>query len=423
MIKIAFLGISHLSLNYAAAAIYKKCKVVIFDTNKKLIKKYSEMNVEIFEPKLTNIIKKNKSRIKFSSNFKDLKKFNIIFVSKDVPTNSKGKSDYKEINYLIKKAQINSKKSSNLVVMSQVHPGFCENIKWDKKKLYYFVETLIFGKAFDRASKPERIIIGKYDTKKNIDLEFKKYLNLYKCPKILMNLRSAELTKISINILLILSITGSNILSEICEKIGANWKIIRQALYLDKRIGKKAYIEPGLGISGGNLERDLKTISGFSNFRREYKNFFNNLDKISKIRKKWISDQLIKNCKIDGKTKIFLLGLTYKKETNSIKNSPSIELLKFLYKKFGKKYLQNIFIYDPKVQKINVNKTIKESNDLNFGLSYSKIVVIMTPWSIFGSLKYNKYKSIKYIIDPFDVLKSKKFKNIKIIKMGVNETR
>ena len=70
-----------------------------------------------------------------------------------------------------------------------------------------------------------------------------------------------KIKKISINIFLISSVTSSNIISEICERIGANWKDISNALKSDKRIGKYAYLRPGLGLSGGNLERDLETLN------------------------------------------------------------------------------------------------------------------------------------------------------------------
>ena len=81
-----------------------------------------------------------------------------------------------------------------------------------------------------------------------------------------MNYESAELAKISINIFLISSVTSTNILSEISENIGANWSDVSNALKLDKRIGKYAYLKPGLGISGGNLERDLETFRNFLKF-------------------------------------------------------------------------------------------------------------------------------------------------------------
>ena len=73
-----------------------------------------------------------------------------------------------------------------------------------------------------------------------------------------MAYESAELAKISINFCLVASITVANTLAEVCERIGADWSEIAPALKLDRRIGQGAYLSPGLGIAGGNLERDLR---------------------------------------------------------------------------------------------------------------------------------------------------------------------
>ena len=94
-----------------------------------------------------------------------------------------------------------------------------------------------------------------------------------------MNYESAELAKISINIFLISSVTSTNILSEISENIGANWSDVSNALKLDKRIGKYAYLKPGLGISGGNLERDLETFRNLLKFNKVYENYSRNINR------------------------------------------------------------------------------------------------------------------------------------------------
>ena len=79
-----------------------------------------------------------------------------------------------------------------------------------------------------------------------------------------MRYESAELAKISINCCLVASVTVANTLAEFCERIGADWSEIVPALKLDRRIGPYAYLTPGLGIAGGNLERDLATVQRLS---------------------------------------------------------------------------------------------------------------------------------------------------------------
>ena len=102
-----------------------------------------------------------------------------------------------------------------------------------------------------------------------------------------MNYESAELAKISINLFLISQVTTTNAIVEISKKIGANWNSIKLALSLDKRIGKQAYLNPGLGISGGNLERDLSTIQLLGNKQRTSTVLFEAFENLSSYYKNW----------------------------------------------------------------------------------------------------------------------------------------
>ena len=148
--------------------------------------------------------------------------------------------------------------------MSQVHPGFTRNINWPKNLLYYQVETLIFGKAIERAQYPERIIVGTHEVKQKINSLYKKYLNKFNCPILKMKFEEAELSKMFINAYLVNDVILTNLLSSITKKLNLDWSRSSNALKLDKRIGKFSYLNPGLGISGGNLERDIYNLSKIS---------------------------------------------------------------------------------------------------------------------------------------------------------------
>ena len=187
-------------------------------------------------------------------------KCDLVFISQDVKTDSKGNSDHQSLRKLINRAIKNMNKKSILIVLSQMKPGFIRSIKINHKNLYHQVETLIFGKAINRALNPERIIIGCENKLRKIDKTYLYYLKKFNCPIIKMSYESAEIAKISINLLLASSITTTNMLSEVCEKFSADWNEILPALRLDKRIGRFSYIKPGLGISGGNIERYCNNV-------------------------------------------------------------------------------------------------------------------------------------------------------------------
>src|SRR5208282_3885562 len=133
----------------------------------------------------------------------------------------------------------------------QVPPGFTRGVaRVPHERLIYQVETLIFGRAVERALHPERFIVGCADPARPLPPAFAAFLASFGCPILPMRYESAELCKISINFFLVASISAANSLAELSEHIGAEWSEIMPALRLDKRIGPHAYIAPGLGIAG-----------------------------------------------------------------------------------------------------------------------------------------------------------------------------
>jgi len=271
---------------------------------------------------------------------------------------------------------------------------------------YYMVETLIFGEAMNRALHPERIIIGKNNENEKMDRYFLKYLYLFSKKIIEMNYESAELTKISINIFLATSITTTNYLCDIANQVNANWNHIKESLKLDKRIGKYAYLEPGLGISGGNIERDLRGIQDISKKIKINQSLINSVKKYSSYYKDWPFRALNKT-NYQNK-KIGILGLSYKENTNSIKNSPSIKLINKMINILKiKKDL--IFVFDPKVKIIKNLKVNYLNNELNL-LKSCEILIIMTKWDIFKNLTLRDIVKNFHgvdIIDPYETLNIK----------------
>ena len=140
-----------------------------------------------------------------------------------------------------------------------------------------------------------------------------------------MRYESAELAKITINCCLVASVTVANTLAEVCERIGADWSEIVPALKLDRRIGAYSYLAPGLGIAGGNLERDLATVVRLVGRHRHRCRRGPGLARQQpasqglggRTMRKVVLD---KQSGRDGRG----LGLAYKENTHSIKNSPSL---------------------------------------------------------------------------------------------------
>jgi UDPglucose 6-dehydrogenase len=410
--KIGFVGLSHLGIISSLVAASKGYQIVCYDNDQVNINLFKKGTFNIDEPNLNKYFKSYSSKIKYSNKIADLKSCEIVYFSEDIKTNEKNISDIKNYKQKINKVLKFLNKNSYIVVLSQVTPGFTESINWNKKKLFYQVETLIFGNAIKRASEPERFIIGSKNSKK-IPIKFSNFLKKYNCPILIMNYKSAEITKISINLYLISQVSMTNILADFVKKFGADWTDISNSLRLDKRIGKHSYLNPGLGISGGNLERDLVTVRKLFSKNKLNNNIFNEYESISNRFNKWpnhIFKQIIYQIKNKNLT-IGILGLAYKKNTHSIKNSPSIKFIKDNIK-------SKIFAFDPLINKVEGFQNLQISQNINQVIIKSNILIIFNDSDDFKKITDKELiasKKLYAVIDPYSVMKKIKFEKLNII--------
>jgi UDPglucose 6-dehydrogenase len=146
-----------------------------------------------------------------------------------------------------------------IVLVSQVPPGFTR--PWLKKRgnIFYQVDTIIMNRALERATLPERFIVGCEGGEDGIvPAAYGRFLMAFNCPVIWMSFESAELSKLAINYLLAKQLEAANALAAVARHIGADWDEMIPGLRLDARIGQHAYIRPG--EVGGHLPRDVRTI-------------------------------------------------------------------------------------------------------------------------------------------------------------------
>jgi UDPglucose 6-dehydrogenase len=397
---IGFAGMTHLGLNSAVAVAERGFNVICFDENKETIEKLKSQNLSIVEPNLDALLAKNIERIQFTHHLQDLNKADVIYIAPDVPTDHQGHSDISGIQQLIKLVATHLNSAATLVVLSQVPPGFTREIQFPQERLFYQVETLVFGQAMDRALNPERYIVGCHDPKKALPTHYLNLLGAFQCPILPMRYESAELAKISINCCLVASVSVANTLSELCEKISADWSEILPALKLDKRIGQYSYLAPGLGIAGGNLERDLTTVLKLSDAHGTDTSVISAWIKNSQYRRDWVLRILHQEILTKkSNPKIAILGLAYKEETNSIKNSPSVALIESLQS-------YSVKAYDPVVTEIKTANVVISSSMIE-AIATADVVIIMTPWSEFKTLAPEDIltnMSGRAVIDPYKVL-------------------
>ena len=398
---VGFAGMTHLGLVSAAAVAGRGFKVVCFDSGQALVDRLTRRQWPVLEPGLDELIRSNGARQHFTAAPSDLAACDVIYVAPDVPTDDQGRSDVTALTALIHSTAAAMDPGAVMVVLSQVPPGYTRTLGvLSPERLYYQVETLVFGQAVERAMKPERTIVGCADPARPLDTRLRAVLDGFGCPILPMRYESAELAKISINCCLVASIVVANTLAELCEQIGADWSEIAPALKLDRRIGPHAYLAPGLGIAGGNLERDLATVQRLAEIQGTEAGVVAAWLRNSRYRRYWPLRQLQERVRAVDPV-IGILGVTYKENTHSIKNSPAVALIKALTG-------CRLAAFDPVVRaSAEWHPRLTVADNPLAACDGADAVAIMTPWPQFrtlGPADLAQRMHGRVVIDPFAML-------------------
>ena len=244
---IGFAGLSHLGIVSSVAAAAKGFKVIAYDSDAVLCQQLRAAQPPVVEPELNDLISRHAERLVFESSATALEACEVVFLTLDVPVDVDGHSDLTGVRKLFEQIVRHVAPDTTVVLLSQIPPGFTRSLvsspgiyNVSSDRLFCQVETLIFGRAVERALHPERFIIGCGSAETKLPDAYAKFLDSFDCPILPMRYESSELAKIAINMFLVSSVTTTNTLAEVCEAVGAEWAEVVPALRLDARIGSKA---------------------------------------------------------------------------------------------------------------------------------------------------------------------------------------
>lgn len=399
---VGFAGLTHLGLVSAVGTASKGFRVIGYDADRQRVEAIRDGRLPVIEPGLDDMAAAFSKNLSYTADLADLARCDIVYIATDVPTDDRGQSDLSAIENLINGVLPALGPKALLVILCQVPPGFTRRLPLPSDRLFYQVETLIFGRAVERATEPERFVVGCAEPSAPLPASYAALLGAFKCPILPMRYESAELTKIAINCCLVASVSVANTLAELSEGIGADWNEIVPALRLDRRIGAYSYLVPGLGIAGGNLERDLATVmrlsEGIGSDASVIGAFLNN----SRHRRDWalrvLHEEVLAHV---ADAKLAVLGLAYKENTHSTKNSPSLALIAHLQP-------WPLRVYDPVVPASAVpHPAVSAAPSALEAARGVDALLIMTPWPEFRTLAPDglaRVMSGTTVIDPYRVL-------------------
>ena len=424
--KICMIGTGYVGLVSGVCFSDLGNDVICVDKDLNKIENLKKGIIPIYEPGLDELALKNfkNKRLKFSTNLKDsISKSDIIFICVGTPTKKNGSAaDLSQIYNVAKEISVSINKFKIIITKSTVPVTTGDEIekiisKKVSKKLFSVVsnpEFLREGEAIRDFSYPDRIVIGTKDKRSNKTLK-----NLYSpliskgAKYINTSRRAAELIKYASNAFLATKITFINELSNLCEKIDVNIEDISIGMGLDKRIGSR-FLRAGPAYGGSCFPKDTKAIVSTSDkFKTNLsviKSVIKSNDNRSFLLLKRVFDILNGNVR---NKKICFLGVTFKANTDDMRDSSCLTMIPSLVKKGAK-----INYFDPTGKKNDFNKikNVTFSNDIKSAIAKADLIIIHTEWNDFKSINFKKdVKNKNYkIFDMRNIYSPKKMKELKI---------
>ena len=403
--KIGVIGSGYVGLVAAACFAEMGNSVTCVDIDDKKITDLKKGIIPIYEPGLEPLVKNNfeNKRLFFTTSINDaLKSSKIIFIAVGTPMGEDGSADLQYVLSVAKSIGENMQHHLVVVDKSTVPVGTADKVRLtiqeclDKREsdLFFDVvsnpEFLKEGAAIKDFMHPDRVVVGSNNEEStNVMRQLYSPFTVSSDRFISMDIRSAEMTKYAANAMLATKISFINEMSNICEKVGADVNQVRKGIGSDSRIGYK-FIYPGCGYGGSCFPKDVKALINISNSVDYYPNLISAVEKVN-FEQKQILFSKVKNQFGDNLNsyKFAVWGLSFKPETDDMREASSIPLIKSLIEAGA-----IVNAYDP--QATQEAKFYLNGYDVNYYLNkYDALeevdaVILVTEWKEFRSPDFDK---------------------------------
>ena len=394
--NIAVIGAGYVGVVTATCFAEFGIDVICVDRDDNKLELLQKAIPPFFEPGLEELMRKNmnEGRLYFTSNIEEaVKKSDVIFIAVGTPSMDDGSADLSFVDSVAEIIGENLNGYKVIVTKSTVPVGTGERIrriileKGNTQDTFDIVsnpEFLREGSAIEDFMRPNRIVIGS-DSEKAINIVKELYRPLYliETPFVITDIETSEMIKYASNAFLATKISFINEIANLCERVGANVHVVAKAMGLDKRIGPK-FLHPGPGFGGSCFPKDTKALIQIGERHGcEMKIVKSIVEVNSTQREKMIEkiDHALRG--IDGKT-IGILGLSFKPNTNDIRESPAIHIARRLVEKNA-----HLRVFDPAAME-NAKKILGQSvhycRDAYEVAEDSDAIVLITEWNQFRNL-------------------------------------
>ena len=401
--KISVIGTGYVGLVTGTCLAETGNEVVCVDINEEKVKKMQEGFVPIYEPHLDVLFDRNikANRLTFTTSLEEGLAFgDIIFLALPTPEDEDGSADLsyvlgvaEDIGKLIKEYKIIVDKSTVPVgTAEKVQATIAKNATCDFDVVSN-PEFLREGFAVDDFLKPERIVVGA-SSERAIEQMKKLYKPFVRSgnPIIIMDEKSAELTKYAANSFLATKITFMNEIANFCEKVGADVDKVRIGMGTDSRIGKR-FLFPGIGYGGSCFPKDVKALYKSGKDQNYDFEILKAVIEVNDVQKRVLIPRIEKFFDGDISQKTFAIwGLAFKPETDDIREAPSLYMIDDLLDKGAK-----LRVFDPEAienVKKKYNDKLYYATNMYDALAGVDALIISTEWSIFRTPNFNKLRDL-----------------------------
>lgn len=402
--KIAVIGTGYVGLVSGTCFAETGNTVTCVDVDAQKVEKLRNGQITIYEPGLEVLFERNsrQERLFFTTDLEEgIKDAEIIFLALPTPPGADGSAD---LSFVLKVAEDLSKIITDYKVIvdkSTVPVGTAEKVEEVLRKnldesLFDVVsnpEFLREGVAVDDFLKPDRVVIGTSSPKaESIMMKLYEPFVRQGNPIIIMDERSAEMTKYAANSYLATRITFMNEIANLCDRLGADVDMVRRGMGSDSRIGKR-FLFPGVGYGGSCFPKDVKALAKTADEQDYDFRILDSVMAVNEKQKQILSDRVKARFgeNLEGK-KIAIWGLAFKPNTDDIREAPALTIIDDLLAAGA-----DILAYDPEamdnVKAIYGDKIKFVSNQYD-ALDDADALCVVTEWSAFRTPDYDKMKSL-----------------------------
>tara|TARA_B100001142_G_scaffold330044_1_gene395827 strand:+ start:3246 stop:4550 length:1305 start_codon:yes stop_codon:yes gene_type:complete len=424
--NISIIGAGYVGLVSGACFAEFGASVTCIDNNKGRIEKLNNGIMPIYEPGLSDLVASNvdSEKLFFTSNLSNsIKDSDLVFIAVGTPARrGDGHADLKYVYAVAEEIANNLKEDAVIVNKSTVPVGTAREVKRVIKKanpkLNFHVasnpEFLREGSAINDFMKPDRVILGlESEHSKNVLSDLYKPLIDIKTPILSTDLESAELIKYASNAFLATKVSFINEISLLCEKTGADVHKVAEGMGLDSRIGSK-FLQVGPGYGGSCFPKDTQALVRMAQENEASTRIVEAVIEVNASQKARMISKI--RGAIDGSIldkKIGVLGLTFKAETDDMRDAPSLSILPALLDKGA-----NIIAHDP--EGIEEAKKLLP-NSLQYGESIEEVVkdadaiILMTEWIDYREMDLELIKKMMkgdIFIDLRNIFNKKEMKSL-----------